>query len=97
MRLGKSRWAVGSSNNIIGVCWARALAIRMRCFSPSECAMKGELREPSKSPLKGDLDPPCPSLKGRELFSPFKGELERVLKGDFLFSPFKGETEGVSD
>ena len=23
-------------------------------------------------------DPPCPSLKGRELFSPFKGELERV-------------------
>ena len=41
---------------------------------------------PSKSPLKGDLDPPCPSLKGRELFSPFKGELERVLKGDFLKS-----------
>ena len=31
-------------------------------------------------------DPPCPSLKGRELFSPFKGELERVLEGDFLFS-----------
>ena len=27
-------------------------------------------------------DPPCPSLKGRELFSPFKGELERVFKGD---------------
>ena len=26
-------------------------------------------------------DPPCPSLKGRELFSPFKGELERVFKG----------------
>ena len=31
-------------------------------------------------------DPPCPSLKGRELFSPFKGELERVFEGDFLFS-----------
>ena len=41
-------------------------------------------------------DPPCPSLKGRELFSPFKGELERVLKGDFGYSPFKGEIEGVS-
>ena len=54
-------------------------------------------KRPSKSPLKGDLDPPCPSLRGRELFSPFKGELERVLKGDFGFSPFKGETEGVSD
>ena len=26
-------------------------------------------------------DPPCPSLKGRELFSPFKGEIERVFKG----------------
>ena len=23
-------------------------------------------------------DPPCPSLKGRELFSPFKGEIEGV-------------------
>ena len=41
---------------------------------------------PSKSPLKGDSDPPCPSLKGRELFSPFKGELERVLEGDIVFS-----------
>ena len=29
-------------------------------------------------PGKGDFDPPCPSLKGRELFSPFKGEIEGV-------------------
>ena len=28
-----------------------------------------QMKDPSK-------DPPCPSLKGRELFSPFKGELE---------------------
>ena len=34
-----------------------------------------------KSPRK---DPPCPSLKGRELYSPFKGELERVFLPCFL-------------
>ena len=40
-------------------------------------------------------DPPCPSLKGRELFSPFKGELERVFKGrGGSESPFKGDLEG---
>ena len=38
---------------------------------------------PSNSPLKGEnkkspSDPPCPSLKGRELSSPFKGETEGV-------------------
>ena len=32
---------------------------------------------PSKSPLKGDSDPPRPSPKGRELFSPFKGGGDR--------------------
>ena len=34
-----------------------------------------------KSPRKA---PPCPSLKGRELYSPFKGELERVFLPCFL-------------
>ena len=41
-------------------------------------------KTPSISPLKGEnkkspSDPPCPSLKGRELSSPFKGETEGVL------------------
>ena len=31
--------------------------------------------------FNGDLDPPCPSLKGRELYSPFKGEKEGVFNG----------------
>ena len=30
------------------------------------------------SNVRPSKDPPCPSLKGRELFSPFKGEIEGV-------------------
>ena len=71
---------------------AGADIITTNTFSSQRVSLAGESlpeeenRRPSKSPLKGDLDPPCPSLKGRELFSPFKGELERVF----------GEIEGVS-
>ncbi|MBQ7531521.1 MAG: WG repeat-containing protein [Paludibacteraceae bacterium] len=39
IRESRSRCAVGSSRRMTGVCWARALAIRIRCFSPSEWSL----------------------------------------------------------
>ena len=44
---------------------------------------------PSKSPLKGDLDPPCPSLEGRELSSPLERENAAGVFGE--------NAAGVSD
>ena len=63
---------------------AGADIITTNTFSSQRVSLAGESlpeeenRRPSKSPLKGDLDPPCPSLKGRELSSPFKGDTEGV-------------------
>ena len=40
-----------------------------------------------------DIDPPCPSLKGRELFSPFKGDLEGLFMSESGFCGSGGGDE----
>ena len=63
-------------------------------FGDSLCSQEGVGAGDEDGVADGDFavgdtkeDPPFPSLKGRELFSPFKGEIEGVSENKEVRSP----------